>query len=150
MGKRRRPRLGEADRIGYDSDVEAELRTLFSTDVDDLASYTPGAVFCLSLRALIGPKGWPGEESFDFDVCSPAWLAAEVERNELVSGRFRLFMATFDHGAIERYVSKQVAQATGNDWTEVATKLARWSSWEFEDYVEKPSARQILSGLFKK
>lgn len=121
-----------------------------SSDVDDLTSYTPGDVFCLSLRALIGPKGSPGEESFDFDVCSPAWLAAEVDRNELVSGRFCLFMAQFDYRAIERYVSKRIAHATGSDWTEVATKLARWSRWEFEDYVEKPSTAQNPTKLFKK
>ncbi|WCM25134.1 immunity 8 family protein [Sphingomonas sp. QA11] len=130
--------------------MEAELRSLFSTDVDDLASYAPGETFCLSLRALIGPKGAPGEESFDFEVCSPAWLAAEVKRENLVSGRFCLFMVNFDYGAVERYVAKRIAQATGNDWTEVATKLARWSRWEFEDYVEPPSARQILSKLFKR
>lgn len=142
--------MGGSKRIGYDKDMEAELRTLFSTDVDDLASYRPGEVYFLSLRALIGPKGSPGEESFDFDVCSPAWLAAEVERDGLVSGRFCLFMAKYDYGAVERYVSKRVAQATGSDWPEVAAKLARWSRWEFEDYVEKPSTRQTLLTLFKK
>ena len=142
--------VGGATRIGYDKGMEAEVRTLFSSDVDDLASYIPGEVFCLSLRALIGPKGSPGEESFDFDVCSPAWLAAKVERDELVSGRICLFMAKYDYDAIQLYVAKRVAQATGSDWTEVATKLARWSRWEFEDYVEKPSTRQTLFTLFKK
>lgn len=131
--------MGGAKRIGYDRGMEAELRTLFSTDVDDLVLYRPGEVFCLSLRALIGPKGSTGEESFDFEVCSPAWLASEVERNGVVSGRFCLFMAKYDYGAVERYVSKRVAQATGSNWPEVAAKLARWSRWEFEDYVEKPS-----------
>jgi len=52
----------------------------------------------------------------------------------MVSGRFRLFMARFDYDAVERYVAKRIAQATGADWAEVATKLARWSRWEFEDY----------------
>lgn len=130
--------------------MEAELRSLFSTDVDDLAAYAPGETFCVSLRALIGPKGAPGEESFDFEVCSPAWLAAEVDRENMVSGRFCLFMVDFNYGAVERYVAKRIAQATGSDWTEVATKLARWSRWEFEDYVETPSVRQGLSKLFKR
>lgn len=121
--------------------MEAELRTLFSTDVDDLRSYAPGEVFHVSLRALIGPRGAPGEESFDFDVCSPAWLGAEVEQHRLVSGRFRLFMADFDYDAIERYVLNRIAQAVGADWTEVATKLAQWSRWEFADYVEHPSVQ---------
>lgn len=136
--------------------MEAELRSLFSTDVDDLTSYEPGETFCLTVRALIGPKGAPGEETFDFQVCSPSWLAAEVERDTLVSGRFFLFMINFDYGAVERHVAKQIAQANGSDWTEVATKLARWSYWEFEDYVEfqdlrkSPSVGQSLSKLFKR
>lgn len=54
------------------------------------------------LRALIGPSGLPGEESFDFDICSSLWLAAEIERDVVVSGRFRLFMARFDYEAVER------------------------------------------------
>lgn len=130
--------------------MEAELRSLFSTDVDDLASYAPGEMFCITLRALIGPKGSSGEESFDFEVCSPAWLAADVERENVVSGRFYLFMAEFDYEAVEQYVAKRIAQATGSDWAEVAAKLARWSRWEFEDYVEHRSARQSLSKFFRR
>ncbi len=114
---------------------------MFSIDVDDLRVYSPGDTFCVSLRALIGASGLPGEELFDFDVCSPAWLAVEVERDVVVSGRFRLFMARFNYEAVERYVAKRIAEATGADWAEIATKLARWSHREFEDYVEYPSDR---------
>lgn len=121
--------------------MQAELRSLFSSDVDDLRSFAPGEIFCVSIRALIGPAGLPGEESFDFEICSPAWLAAEVERETMVSGRFRLFMATFDYEAVERYVAKRLAHANGADWPEVATKLTRWSRWEFEDYAAVPATR---------
>ena len=65
----------------------------------------------------------------------------EVERDVVVSGRFRLVMARFDYDAVERYVAKRIAQATGADWDEVATKLARWSRWEFEDYSASPPER---------
>ena len=121
--------------------MQAELLSLFSTDVDDLRTYAPGDSFCITLRALIGPSGQPGEESFDFEICSPLWLAVEVERDVVVSGRFRLVMARFDYDAVERYVAKRIAQATGADWDEVATKLARWSRWEFEDYSSSPPER---------
>lgn len=121
--------------------MQAELRSLFSTDVDDLRSFAPGDRFCITLHAQIGPSGLPGEESFDFDICSPLWLTAEVERDGVVSGRFRLFMAQFDYDAVERYVANRIAQATGADWDEVATKLARWSHWEFEDYTASPPER---------
>ncbi len=119
--------------------MQAELRSLYSTDVDDLRSYAPGDDFCVTLRALIGPRGLPGEESFDIDVCSPAWLAAKVERDVVVSGRFRLFLARFDYEVVEGYVAKRIAQTTGADWAEIATKLAQWSQWEFEDYIASPA-----------
>lgn len=133
--------IGERGPFFYNQRMQAELRSLFSTDVDDLASYAPGETFCLTLRALVGPVDLPGEESFDFELCSPAWLAAEVEREHLVSGRFHLFMVRFDFAAVERYIARRIAQATGTDWPEIATKLARWSRWEFEDYVELPPTR---------
>lgn len=120
--------------------MHAELRSLFSSDVEDLASYAPGDTFCVTLRALIGPLGSAGEESFDFGVCSPNWLAAEVEREGIVAGRFYVIAATFDYEAIRRHVAKRIAQASGADWNEVAAKLARWFQWEFEDYVEFPSS----------
>jgi len=88
---------------------------------------------------MIGPKGEVGEESFDFEVCSPSWLAAELERHEIISGRTLLFMAEFNYDAIERYVLKCLAHATGRNWNEVAQKLARWSAWEFDDYVDYKS-----------
>jgi hypothetical protein len=84
---------------------------------------------------MVGPTGSPGEESFDFAVCSPTWLAAEAEHQRIISGRFYLISARFDFGAVEQHVRNQVALATGNSWTEIATKLARWSHWEFEDYT---------------
>ena len=116
--------------------MEAELRKMYCDDVDDLRSYAPGPVFCVWLRTFIGTKASVGEDTFDFAVCSPAWLAAEVEQHRLVSGRFHLFMAEFDYSAVESYVGDRIKQASGGDWTEIALKLSRWAHWEFEDYVE--------------
>lgn len=121
--------------------MQAELRALSSSDVSDLTSYAPNDPFCLAMRALIGPKGLEGEESFDFEVCSPGWLAAELRREPVVSGRSRLVMAAFDVGAIEAYVRTQIAFATGDSWSEIANKLGRSFRWEFEDYAEARPVR---------
>ena len=116
--------------------MRAELRILFSPDVDDLQSYAPGDAFCVMLSALIGPQGESGEESFDFEICSPAWLAAELEGCRWISGRYRLIMARFDLASVEHYIAARLAQATGETWAEVAGKLSRWARWEFEDYKD--------------
>jgi hypothetical protein len=117
--------------------MRAELRELVTVEHGDLNAVRPADdAFCVSLRALIGPVGAEGEESFDFHVCSPPWLEAELERHGILSGRFRLIARRFDAKQIESYVRKRIAQATGPDWPTVANKLARWSKWEFEDYTE--------------
>jgi hypothetical protein len=104
---------------------------------DDLSGVRPADdAFCVSLRALIGPAGLEGEESFDFDVCSPTWLEAELQRHGIVSGRCRLIARQFDPKQIEAYVRNRISQVTASDWPTLAEKLARWSRWEFEDYTE--------------
>lgn len=117
--------------------MRAELRELVTVEHDDLRAVRPADdAFYVSLRALIGPAGSEGEESFDLDVCSPEWLEAELERYNIVGGRFLLITRNFDAKQVEAYVRKRIAQATGPDWPTVAAKLARWSRWEFEDYTE--------------
>lgn len=115
--------------------MNAELRALLTIQHDPIdAVKPPSDAFCVSLRALIGVAGSQGEESFDFDVCSPAWLDAELEHHAIISGRFLLIVRNFDPRRIEEYVRKRIAQASGDEWPTVAGKLARWSQWEFEDY----------------
>ena len=117
--------------------VHAELRALFSADVENLRAHAPEPPFGFTMRALIGPRGGEGEESFDVFVCSPEWLADELKQDPIISGRSRLIMSAFDYDRVEAYVRKQIAFATGDTWSEVAAKLSRWSSWEFKDYVER-------------
>lgn len=116
--------------------LKGELRCLLSTDTDgDLRSHDPGPHFYILVRAMIGPRSAPGEESFDLEVCSPSWLSMEARAGSAVLGRFRLFMTTFDVDVIERYILSLIDQAEGRDWLEVRAKLARWLHSEFEDYV---------------
>ncbi|WP_298289134.1 Imm8 family immunity protein [Novosphingobium sp.] len=115
--------------------MTAELRELLTLEHEPLESVRPeSAAFRVSLRALIGPSDSPGEESFDFDVCSPAWLEAELDGQAFISGRFLLIARDFDPKCIEEYVRKRISQESGSDWPTVADKIARWSRWEFEDY----------------
>jgi hypothetical protein len=115
--------------------MKAELRSLVTVEHEPVSTVQPeGAAFRVSLRALVGPSGLPGEESFDFDVCSPAWLMAELHSLTIVEGRFLLIARDFDPQRIEDYVRQRIEEASGNDWPEVAGKIARWAHWEFEDY----------------
>ena len=114
--------------------MRAELKSLDSVDVD-LRSYVPEhEAFCVTVIARIGAVGDVGADNFNFDVCSPQWLATEFASFDVVSGRHKLFMSNFNFDALEAYVTKRVRQAEGPDWPSVAEKLSRWSHWEFEDY----------------
>ncbi|MEG3155312.1 Imm8 family immunity protein [Sphingomonas sp. RB1R13] len=115
--------------------MNAELRALVTVEHEPIITAQPEAdAFCVALRALVGPSGSPGEESFDFSVCSPAWLEAELKSSNMIGGRFLLITRTFDVRRIEDYVRRRIGEATGEDWPEVAGKIARWSHWELEDY----------------
>ncbi|MHA6723178.1 Imm8 family immunity protein [Sphingomonas sp. RS2018] len=132
--RRQTPSCGHS-RMPRQGRMNAALRALMTIDHEPLDSVRPeGVAFCVSLRALVGPAGLPGEESFDFDVCSPEWLAAELDGRAIISGRFLLIARRYDPCRIEDYVRTRVAQASGDDWPTVAGKLARWSHWEFDDY----------------
>jgi hypothetical protein len=114
--------------------MRAELKSLSSVDVDLRAYAPPDDAFCVGVTAEVGALGEEGADVFQFEVCSPEWLATELQSRSIVSGRHRLFMSRFSYDALEAYVLKRVAQAEGPDWPSVAEKLSRWGYWEFEDY----------------
>ncbi len=123
--------------------MQPTLRALYSLEVDNLAAHRPDdEAFFLTVRVDIGPADGPGAETFDFDVCSIAWLRRELQDDEAVSGRFRLIMTEFSLSVVEQFVRDRVAQASGADWTEVAGKLGGWFRWEFDGYAARPSRRQ--------
>ena len=119
--------------------MQATLHALQTLDGEDLAAFAPGGeAFFLTVRALIGPAGQAGQETFDFDVCSTAWLHRELQDDAAVCGRYRLIMDDFSAVAIERHVRHRIAQASGADWSEVAGRLAGWFRWEFDGYRASP------------
>lgn len=114
--------------------MNAQLRALLTIEHEPLDSLKPTSdAFCVTLRALVGPAGLPGEESFDFQVCSPEWLQAELDSQPIISGRLLLITRRYDPSQIEEYVRRRVSQASGDEWSAIAAKLTRWSHWEFED-----------------
>ena len=118
------------------SRVKPVLRRLHSPDVFDLEAYSPSDPACFSvlLQAMFGPEGGEGEESFDIVVCTPGWIAREVERKRIVDGRHHLIVSIFDLRQISSFIEAYANTCTGKTWQEVATKLSRVGKWEFEDY----------------
>lgn len=114
-----------------------ELKRLHSPDVPNLETYCPEnrENFGILVQAMFGPFGIDGEESFDFLVCTPEWLAQRLSANVIYSGRHHLICARYDYFRLTEYVKNYAEKIAGENWKEVASKLARLGKWEFEDYV---------------
>jgi Immunity protein 8 len=114
--------------------VKAVLKSLHSPDVD-LVTFRPATnVFSILVQALIGPMEGDGQESFDFVLCSPAWLAEEAKRRSVVWGRGHLIVQHYDCEELEKAVRELCANADGPTWPTVAARLSRFTWWEFADY----------------
>lgn len=115
--------------------MRARIRRFHSPDAEwDTYAPDDATDFGLLLQILVGPDDDEGEESFDIMVATPAWLARELESRPVLSGRHHLFVRSFDRPAIEAYLRRAVAGATGTTWTEITDRLARLGRYEFEDY----------------
>jgi hypothetical protein len=91
---------------------------------------------------MVGPEDGEGEESFDFVVCTPGWLEAEYGRQAVIVVRHHVLVFDYDFPRIRRRLEDLVAKARGQTWAELASSLARYGRWEFEEYT--PPRRQLL------
>jgi hypothetical protein len=119
--------------------MRAELKRLHSPDID-LAAYWPDdqESFHFLLRAMIGPENSDASESFDFEVCTPAWLAMNRASEGLIFGRHWIIVFGYDLEAIESRLKRLCSRTMADTWQEIAKKLGRYGKWEFEDYRMSP------------
>jgi hypothetical protein len=115
--------------------ISAQVKGIFSWEMDDLERHVPEDLhkFCVLVRAMVGPRGTEGEESFDIEVCTPEWLKEQVEREGFVLGARHLFVKTYDPVQIRTVISKLIERYSGDSWSAVAQKISRIAIWEFED-----------------
>ena len=114
--------------------VTAKLRFLDSTDADPLEAFTPSGPFGILVTAMVGPADGPGQESFDFMVCTPDWYGSNM-KHDITIGRHHVFVKQFDYARLREFVEAYCAECSGMSWKEVAEKMARLGKWEFEDYI---------------
>lgn len=116
--------------------MRAELKRIHSPDVDCLESYTPEdpVSFGVLVQAMVGPEGEDAEESFDFMLCTPAWLQAHMP-TELVPGRHHLFVRRYRYEELVEFLKSYCSSCEGGSWRDLALKVGRLGKWEFEDYT---------------
>lgn len=118
--------------------IHAELKGIINSDIDDLASFYPEdrANFGLTLQLMVGPKGTEGADSFQIQVCTPAWLTHYFNHDDIIVARHFLIAFEYDYQRLINRINKYLASCSGNTWAEVANKVSRLGLWEFEDYQE--------------
>lgn len=123
--------------------TKAVLRWLHSPDVHNLKEWQPHdpSRFGILIQAMIGPNLEPGEESFDFFVCTPAWLDDELGREGHRFGLYCLIVPAYDFVAIHSALQRLCDRISGRDWDEVATVLSHYGKWEFEHYRDTDPPR---------
>ena len=116
--------------------VIPKVKAIYTCDMESLESYKPTdpRSFSLSVRAMVGPAEGQGQESFDRNVCTPKWLQEQTDREGYVLGLHRLFVASYNPSQIRQLITKFIERCGGNSWSDVANKISRIASWEFEDY----------------
>jgi Immunity protein 8 len=117
--------------------MRAELRGI-DIDGSSLGSFTPpdATDFQIAVTAHIGAAGEEGVDLFQLTVCSRTALAAQPLPKGFAFQRHSLVVEAWDPRLVERALSDLCLRTEGQDWPDVAQRLARFLYWEFEDYRE--------------
>jgi hypothetical protein len=116
--------------------MQAVLKGLYSSDIADIEKYQPEEEdnFGFVLRALVGPIGQPGEESFDITVCTPKWLVKRYGTSDTILGLHKLIVFRYDYSKLRRFIERYLTGCSGDTWIEIAQRVALLGQWEFENY----------------
>ena len=118
--------------------IKLEVKWLHSPDLLDPEENIPEnpEQFRILVQAMIGVEDEEGEDSFDFLVCTPSWLANALQKESYIWGRHYLFVPKYDYELILNTIKQLCDTIEASDWETAAQKLARYGHWEFEDYQE--------------
>lgn len=92
---------------------------------------------CVWVDLSVGPAGEDGGDLFHIFVCTPDWLAMEVERNGARWGRSMLIVQRIHPDEILREIESRLSKTSADTWPDLAHKISRTAEWEFDEYVEQ-------------
>ena len=118
--------------------MKPEIKYFYSPDIEDLKKYSPKQKnnFSFLLQVIIGVEGMEGEESFDFEICTPHWLLENYEKNKIIFGRGYIIVFEYNLENIIEKINKVIDKCKGGSWDEIANKINLFGRWEFDNYIE--------------
>jgi hypothetical protein len=117
--------------------MRAKLNSLSCTDLPDLQKWTPEDLenFGFMRDFYVGQVGDnPGEDRFTVTVCTPKWLIENHRKTDVVSGRLRVIMFEYNYDRLRGFLENYINGVEEETWPEIAEKIGRISSWEFENF----------------
>ncbi len=111
-----RDSLGSDGRTLVSADRLRQLKRLLSPDIGDLTTHEPLNAECFGtfVQAFIGPAGEDGEESFDFILGTPSWLASrEVP---IMLGEHHLIVQRYDYQLLVAFIEEFCSRCEGQTW----------------------------------
>lgn len=131
--------------------VVAQVKAIFYFGPEaakDAAMFSPSdpTNFVVGVQVLIGSEGDDLADSFDLQVCSPLWFAAEVANGgefnrgaplgmpgAIAVGSGLWFMQRWDQGEFESAVRFLCATySPAPDWGSLASRIGRQIPWEYD------------------
>ena len=118
--------------------MKAELKWLSSPDVE-LETFVPERPDCFGflLQVGIGPAGSDAADTFDLQVCTPAWLVERHGRDGAPPCRFGtslMIVFAYDLAVIRGAFHYHCERCTGETWADIVARLRRIADWEFDGY----------------
>jgi len=86
------------------------------------------------IQADIGHEGGEGADIFTFYVCTISALEDQLKVKGCELGRHLIILERFDWELVEKAICDICANASGETWEDIAHFIARYGSWEYEDY----------------
>lgn len=114
--------------------MKAIVKAIDLIDYENWA-YWPDSTedFGVAAEAMIGSAESGGADIFSFEICTPIWFKRN-RLDDLAFARSTLFVAEYDEDQIKNHVIKLVLSIEGDSWVDIAAKLSRFMTWEYEDY----------------
>lgn len=120
--------------------MKCKLISLYSPDAEnvDLSAWIPEVEDCFGIlvQMFVGADTLGNEESFDFILCTPKWLADKYKDREITVLRHHIMVHRYDYDVLYSRLTKLISTIDATSWNDVADKIGRVAHWEFEDYRE--------------
>ena len=116
--------------------MRAELKSLSSSDIDP-STYWPedNEHFGFALDAVIGVEGEDAGDVFSFLVGTASWLALYRSKFKgCTFGQGTIIVNEYDFATIKALISDLCERTHGVSWEEIAPKLSKFGSWEYEGF----------------